>query len=790
MRLRFCGQLALCSLLCILTPLRIVADDEPKTRTINQRIEPVWEDPTHFTFLKETTEGDWITVRVDAVSGEIAAVESDASDEGRSSLRGGSLPRSQSSATDTEIRFINQTDGPVELFWIDPGGRRQSYGMLAAGETRHQHTFAGHAWMVRSGEGTFYGSVVAGTPLTIAKIETEFPEPRREMRQRRRRPAERPDRSQRSERGGYEFRVSEGALEVRSLKRDAAEWTELDLESPADELVGPSWAPDGSVLAVWKVMRHQPQDTMMIKSSPDGGGRAELVTHPYRLPGDRYDEYELLLFDPATKRSIQTELPVFDFQRPRLRWFGDHQLVAEKIDRGHQRVRLFVIDGPTGKHRVAIDEQTPTFIWTMHGPPVALFTYLETTDEVLYASECSGFRHLYRLDLNDPDAALTCTVKQTPKGAVRELSGFEQAAVTRGDWLVREILQINEAERTVDVLAGEFADDQDPYHRHLVRVSLDDGTMIRVTEGDGDHQVQFSPDGSYAVVSYSRVDQPPVHELRRLADGARVASLMRAERIAANDDAFSLPEVFHAKGRDGKTEIWGNVYFPKQFDSDQVKRYPVIEAIYAGPHDSHVPKRYQHGRRFEDLTSLGFVVVQIDGMGTANRSKAFHDQCWHNLKDAGFPDRIAWMKALSAKYPALDLSRVGIFGTSAGGQNACGALVFHGDFYRAAYASCGCHDNRMDKASWNEQWMGYPVGPQYARSSNIDHAGQLRGDLFLVVGELDNNVPPESTYRLVDALISADKDFEFLMVPGMGHSDGGRYGRRRMREFFVRTLRP
>ncbi|MEM6364421.1 MAG: prolyl oligopeptidase family serine peptidase [Planctomycetota bacterium] len=170
--------------------------------------------------------------------------------------------------------------------------------------------------------------------------------------------------------------------------------------------------------------------------------------------------------------------------------------------------------------------------------------------------------------------------------------------------------------------------------------------------------------------------------------------------------------------------------------------------------------------------------------------KRFMMFCWHNLKDAGFPDRIAWLRAAARKYPAMDLNRVGIFGTSAGGQNACGALLFHGDFYKAAMASCGCHDNRMDKASWNEQWMGYLVGPHYAESSNIEHADQLRGDLLLLVGELDRNVPPESTFRLVDALIKADKRFEFLMLPGVGHSNGGPYGQRLMRDFFVRKLSP
>ena len=201
-----------------------------------------------------------------------------------------------------------------------------------------------------------------------------------------------------------------------------------------------------------------------------------------------------------------------------------------------------------------------------------------------------------------------------------------------------------------------------------------------------------------------------------------------------------------------------------------------------------MPKSFSPVRRFASLTDLGFIVVQIDGMGTANRSKAFHDVCWKNLKDAGFPDRILWHQAVAKKYPYYDISRVGIYGNSAGGQSAAGALLFHPEFYKAAVASCGCHDNRMDKASWNEQWMGYPVGPQYAECSNVENAQRLRGKLFLIVGEMDNNVPPESTTRFVDALIKAGKDIDLLVIPGAGHGMGGSYGQRRLQDFFVRHL--
>ena len=159
--------------------------------------------------------------------------------------------------------------------------------------------------------------------------------------------------------------------------------------------------------------------------------------------------------------------------------------------------------------------------------------------------------------------------------------------------------------------------------------------------------------------------------------------------------------------------------------------------IYAGPHDSHVEKYFRATDHLcSRLAELGFIVVKIDGMGTANRSKAFHDVCWKNLKDAGFPDRIAWIKAAAAKYPYMDINRVGIYGWSAGGQNAMAALLFHNDFYKVAVALCGCHDNRMDKVWWNEQWMGYPIDESYSASSNVDNAWRLKGKLLLINGEL------------------------------------------------------
>jgi dipeptidyl aminopeptidase/acylaminoacyl peptidase len=189
------------------------------------------------------------------------------------------------------------------------------------------------------------------------------------------------------------------------------------------------------------------------------------------------------------------------------------------------------------------------------------------------------------------------------------------------------------------------------------------------------------------------------------------------------------------------------------------------------------------------MAELGFIVVQIDGMGTNWRSKAFHDVCWQNLGDSGFPDRIAWLKAAAAQYPQCDLSRVGIYGGSAGGQSATRAVLAHGDFYHAAVSDCGCHDNRMDKVWWNEQWMGWPIGSHYAEQSNVTQAHRLTGKLMLIVGELDRNVDPASTMQVGAALIRANKDFDLIIIPGAGHGAAGSpYGQRRQRDFFVRHL--
>jgi dipeptidyl aminopeptidase/acylaminoacyl peptidase len=528
------------------------------------------------------------------------------------------------------------------------------------------------------------------------------------------------------------------------------------------------WSPDSKTLVAFRIEPGDHKDVYLIQSSPPGGGRAKFRARPYDLPGDKLDAYELNVFDIASKKQIKPEVDRIDYDDPSLHWDADGRHFAYvKIDRGHQRLRVIEVDVQSGASRNLIDERSSTFIWTAHAENVDLtpVSWLDRSGEILYASERDGWRHLYLVDVK--------------KGEIKN-------QVTRGPWVVRGIDLIDEEARQVWFRASGKHSDQDPYFVHYYRVNFDGTGLVELTPGNGTHSAQFSPDRVYVIDTYSRVDMPPVHELRRASDGSLVCKLEEADIAGLRATGWLPPEVFVAKGRDGKTDIWGIISRPRSLDPSC--KYPVLESIYAGPQGSYVPKAFSPFTPGERFTELGFLVVQMDGMGTANRSKAFHDVCWHDLKDAGFPDRILWHKAAAARYSYYDLGRVGLFGVSAGGQSAAGGVLFHPEFYRAAVAACGCHDNRMDKASWNEQWMGYPVGPWYSECSNIDNAHRLRGKLLLIVGEMDSNVPPESTLRLADALIRAGKDFDLVVVPNANHGPGGSYGQRRMQDFFVRHL--
>ncbi len=523
-----------------------------------------------------------------------------------------------------------------------------------------------------------------------------------------------------------------------------------------------AWSPDSRFLVGYRLNPYKDSLVYYINTSVENTTRGVLRSQSYKQPGDPFTTYEMFVFDVATGKITEAETETIDFfPAPLLTWNkNNHSFLFERVDRGHQRFRIVEVNAETGKTRTVADEKTETFIYEQK-----IFThYLPETNEILWTSEKDGWRHLYLV--------------QTETGEIHP--------VTSGKWVVREIDSIDKKNRMIWFRASGMNPDEDPYYVHYYRIGFDGSNLVHLTPSDGHHSISYSPDRKYYLDTYSQVHIPPVIELRRTSDGKKIMEVERADISHYLAAGFRLPEPFTAKGRDGVTDIWGVVFRPTRFDS--TRKYPVIENIYAGPQDSFVPKSFTTGGEMQSMAELGFIVVQIDGMGTSNRSKAFHDVCWKNLADAGFADRILWIQALAKKYPYVDAEKVGLYGTSAGGQNALGGLLFHPEFYKAAVSSCGCHDNRVDKQWWNEQWMGYPVGKHYEEQSNVTNAYKLQGDLLLIVGEEDTNVPPESTYRVADALIKSGKQFDFLAIPGLGHSDGGPYGKKKKRDFFVKSL--
>ncbi|MBK9315700.1 MAG: DPP IV N-terminal domain-containing protein [Acidobacteria bacterium] len=525
------------------------------------------------------------------------------------------------------------------------------------------------------------------------------------------------------------------------------------------------WSPDSKMIAGYRVRPGFNRKIHYVESSPADQVQPRRHSMDYAKPGDELDRPQPVLFDVAGKKIITIDNALFPnpYQLSRIEWRKDNRAFTfEYNQRGHQTYRIIEVNATTGVPRAVISEEPKTF-----------FTYsikkfrhdVADGKEVVWMSERDGWNHLYLFD-----------------GA----TGRVKNQITKGEWVVRGVDKVDEEKRQIWFQAGGMYPGKDPYFVYYYRINFDGTGLTALTEADGTHSVSYSDDMKYFVDTWSRVDEPTVSELRLTAGRKLVAVLEKTETTELTAAGWRPPEVFTSLGRDGKTDIWGVIYRPSNFDP--LRKYPVIENIYAGPHSSFVPKSFSPWNQMQSLAELGFIVVQIDGMGTSNRSKAFHDVAWKNLGDAGFPDRIPWHKAVAAKYPYYDITRVGIYGTSAGGQSSLGGLLFHPEFYKVCVSSCGCHDNRMDKIWWNEQWMGWPLGPEYAAASNVDNAGKLQGKLLLILGEMDTNVDPASTMQVVNALIKAEKTFDLLVIPGANHGSGGAYGDKKRNDFFVHHL--
>lgn len=526
------------------------------------------------------------------------------------------------------------------------------------------------------------------------------------------------------------------------------------------------WSPDSRRVVSCRIRPVEKRYVYYVESSPKDQLQPKLHKQEYAKPGDELPFKVPCIFsvdEGSTPLTPSTALFSQQYELSMPVWDKDSRTITfEYNERGHKVYRVLEMSATDGSVRTLIEEKQPKYV----NYPRLWRHDLEDGRYILWTSERDNHNHLYLYD------------KQTTK-VVRQ--------ITRGEWYVREIQRVDEANKRIYFSANGMNKNEDPYLIHYYSIGFDGKNLRSLTPEEGMHQAWYNENGQYLVDLYSKVDVPPVCVLRSAADGKVLMQLEKADVSRLNQAGFKAPEVFTAKGRDGKTDMWGIIYRPSNFDAS--KKYPVIEYIYSGPGDQYVPKTFRsYNWYMTSLAELGFIVVQVDGMTTSFRSKEFEEVCYKNLSDAGLPDHIAWIKAAAKKYPYMDIDRVGIYGCSAGGQESTGAVLFHPEFYKAAYSACGCHDNRMDKIWWNELWMGYPVDSAYVRNSNVENAWRLERPLMLVVGELDDNVDPASTMQVVNALEKANKEFELVVIPGAHHTMGEDFGEHKRYDFFVRNL--
>lgn len=525
------------------------------------------------------------------------------------------------------------------------------------------------------------------------------------------------------------------------------------------------WSPDSKSVVSCRIRPVEKRYVYYVESSPADQAQPKLHKQEYAKPGDELRFKVPCIFEVESGRRLipSTELFSHQYELSGPMWNADSKAITfEYNERGHKVYRVLEMSAVDGSVRTLIEEKEEKYV----NYPRIYRNYLSDGKRIIWSSERDNYNHLYLYD---------------------RATGKPLNQITKGEWYVRGVQHVDEANEVIYFSANGMKKGEDPYLIHYYKINFDGSNLVELTPEEGMHQCWYSSDYKYLVDVYSKVDQAPIAVLRDAKNGKIRMQLDKADISALLANGWKAPEVFSAKGRDGKTDMWGVIYRPSNFDPS--KKYPVIEYIYSGPGDQYVPKTFSsYNWWMTSLAELGFIVVQVDGMTTSFRSKEFEEVCYKNLKDAGLPDHIAWIKAAAQKYPYMDIDRVRIFGCSAGGQESTGAVLFHPEFYKAAYSACGCHDNRMDKIWWNELWMGYPVDESYSACSNVDNAHLLSRPLMLVVGELDDNVDPASTMQVANALIKANKDFELVVIPGAHHTMGEDFGEHKRYDFFVRHL--
>ena len=526
-------------------------------------------------------------------------------------------------------------------------------------------------------------------------------------------------------------------------------------------------------------------------------GHPKLQAWKYALPGDeKIFEIERLIIDLKTNDIIRLKMKN-DFQRSTTtdhiagrggelldtQWSKDgSKLAFISSSRDHKIANLKIADAKTGNISSVFKETVDTYYESGLGSEN--WKVLFDSNEFIWYSEKDNWGHIYLYDLK-----------------TKELKN----RITKGDWLVRKLLHIDENKRELFFTAGG-KEEGNPYHVYLYKVNFDGTELTCLTPEKGTHKINPSPDWNYFVTTYSSTMNPPVSVLKN-RDGNIIHELSKSDLSSLNQTDWQNPIEFSVKARDGVTDLYGIMYIPSFYNEND--KYPVLNYIYPGPQSGSVGNYsfYVAKRDFQALAELGFVVVSVDAMGTPGRSKSFHDAYYGNMGDNGLPDNISAIEQLSKTYKSMDTDRVGIWGHSGGGFASTAALLRYPDFYDVAVSSSGNHDNRNYEADWGEKWHGLltPLNldtqdsksdfdilkTNYDVQANQLFVDNLKGKLLIAHGMLDDNVPPSNTMIVVDALIKSNKDFDLILFPNKrhGYGDMNNYMMRRKWDYFVKHLK-
>jgi dipeptidyl-peptidase-4 len=575
--------------------------------------------------------------------------------------------------------------------------------------------------------------------------------------------------------GGKETQLTTDGIKNFGYATDNAGW----IHSPR-ALV--AWSPDSKQIATFQDDERNVSDVYLV---PVKVGAPTLETWKSALPGDaNVPMISRVVIDidtakvtrlqaaPDPHRSSDCDDISCDGTWSDVYWAADSKTLAFlSTTRDHKDEKLRVADAATGAVRDVYEESTKTQFESGQGG--ISWRYLPASNEFVWFTERDGWGHLYLYDLT---------------------TGKVKNQITKGDWAVWNVIKMDEANRVVYGVGGGHDKGVNPYFGQMFRVNLDGSGFKMLTPEPANHNISFSPDGKYFIDNYSTPDTPTTAVLRDTS-GKLVANLEKGDVSRLKTAGWQPPVQFVVKAHDGVTDLYGLLYLPTKLD--KTKKYPIIDNIYPGPQGGAINSGGPGGRNFspsrgdnEALTELGFVVVQLDGMCNPLRSKAFHDSCYGNMADNTLEDQIDGIKQLAEKYKYIDLNRVGIWGHSGGGFATAAAMFRYPDFFKVGISESGNHDNRNYEDDWGERYIGLLSGDNYEKQANQNYAKNLKGKLLLAHGTMDDNVPPNNTLLVVDALIKANKDFDLIMIPNAHHAYGtaSYYMMRRRWDYFVKNL--